>query len=59
MEKSPYNVQKWDYVKNELLKIDALLKNNVGIYLIGGSAMSYYGIKDATKDYRCSIQKPI
>lgn len=50
MEKSPYNVQKWDYVKNELLKIDALLKNNVDIYLIGGSAMSYYGIKDATKD---------
>ena len=59
MEKSPYNVQKWDYVKNELLKIDALLKNNVDIYLIGGSAMSYYGIKRCNQRYRCSIQKPI
>jgi len=50
MEKAPYNFQKWEYIKNELLKVDKLLKREIDIYLIGGSAMSYYGYKDATKD---------
>ena len=45
-----YNKQNWNYIKNELLQIDKLLKNEIEIFLIGGSAMSYYGIKDATKD---------
>ena len=50
MEKSPYTLQKWDYIKNELVQIDKRLKKTINIYLIGGCAMSYYGIKDATKD---------
>lgn len=50
MAKTPYTLQRWNYVKNELLQIDAQLKKPIDIYLIGGSAMSYYGIKDATKD---------
>lgn len=50
MEKLPYTLQKWDYIKNELLQIDKRLKKPIDIYLIGGCAMSYYGIKDATKD---------
>ena len=50
MKKSPYTFQKWDYIKNELVQIDERLKKSIDIYLIGGCAMSYYGIKDATKD---------
>lgn len=50
MEKSPYALQKWNYIKNELIQIDKLLKKTIDVYLIGGCAMSYYGIKDATKD---------
>ena len=50
MEKSPYTFQKWDYIKKELEQIDKHLKKTIDIYLIGGCAMSYYGIKDATKD---------
>ena len=45
-----YKTQNWSYIKNELIQIDTLLKNEIEIYLIGGSAMSYYGYKDATKD---------
>ena len=50
MDKSPYTFQKWDYIKNELEQIDKRLKKTIDIYLIGGCAMSYRGIKDATKD---------
>lgn len=50
MNKYGYNAQNWSYIKNELLKVDKFLKREIVIYLIGGSAMSYYGIKDATKD---------
>jgi hypothetical protein len=50
MEKSPYIMQNWDYIKNELICIDKRLKKSIDIYLIGGCALSYYGIKDATKD---------
>lgn len=50
MEKSPYTLQNWDFIKNELEQIDKHLKKTIDIYLIGGCAMSYYGIKDATKD---------
>ena len=32
------------------MQIDKLLKKEIEIYLIGGSAMSYYKLKDATKD---------
>lgn len=45
-----YNTQNWEYIKNELMQIDSLLKKEIEIYLLGGSAMSFYGLKDATKD---------
>jgi predicted nucleotidyltransferase len=50
MKKLPYTLQKWDYIKNELLQIEKRLKKSIEIYLIGGCAMSHYGNKDATKD---------
>ncbi|MBE3139614.1 MAG: hypothetical protein IMZ53_03420, partial [Thermoplasmata archaeon] len=50
MEKSPYTMQNWDYIKNEFMHIDKRLKKSIDIYLIGGCALSYYGVKDATKD---------
>ena len=50
MNKYEYNTQNWSYIKNELIKIDKLLKKKITMYLIGGSAMSFYGIKDSIKD---------
>ena len=50
MNKYEYNTQNWSYIKNELIQIDKLLKTKITVYLIGGSAMSFYGIKDSTKD---------
>lgn len=50
MNKYEYNTQNWSYIKNELIQIDKLLKKKITVYLIGGSAMSFYGIKDSTKD---------
>ena len=50
MNRYEYKTQNWSYIKNELIQIDKLLKNKITVYLIGGSAMSFYGIKDATKD---------
>ena len=50
MNKYEYNTQNWNYIKNELVKVDRLLKKKITVYLIGGSAMSFYGIKDSTKD---------
>ena len=50
MNKYEYSTQNWGYIKNELIQIDKLLKKKITVYLIGGSAMSFYGIKDSTKD---------
>lgn len=50
MNKYEYKTQNWSYIKNELIQIDKLLKNKITVYLIGGSAMSFYKIKDSTKD---------
>lgn len=50
MNKYEYSTQNWGYIKNELIQIDELLKKKITVYLIGGSAMSFYGIKDSTKD---------
>jgi len=50
MNKYEYKTQNWSYIKNELIQIDKLLKRKITVYLIGGSAMSFYGIKDSTKD---------
>ena len=50
MNKYEYKTQNWSYIKNELIQIDKLMKRKITVYLIGGSAMSFYGIKDSTKD---------
>jgi hypothetical protein len=38
------------YLQNEFEKLNRLLTENVTLYLIGGGAMSFLGLKDATKD---------
>jgi len=50
MNEHGYNTQDWSYIKNELMEVDKLLTKEIDVYLIGGSALSFYGIKDATKD---------
>jgi hypothetical protein len=50
MNKYEYNTQNWSYIKEELLKVDNILTKEVDVYLIGGSALSFYKIKDSTKD---------
>ena len=39
-----------DYLKQEFDKLDAIAKESMTLYLIGGGAMAFYGLKAATKD---------
>ncbi len=39
-----------NYLQQEFDKLDASIKQSLTLYLIGGGAMSFYGVKDATKD---------
>lgn len=39
-----------DYLRQEFNKIDAIAQEPMTIYLIGGGAMAFYGLKAATKD---------
>jgi hypothetical protein len=39
-----------EYLKRELERLDGLLSDRVNIYIIGGGAMSFQNLKDATKD---------
>lgn len=39
-----------DYLKQEFNKIDAVIKQPLNLFLIGGGAMAFYGLKEATKD---------
>ncbi len=39
-----------DYLKQEFDKIDSTAKHSLTLYLIGGGAMAFYGLKVATKD---------
>ena len=39
-----------NYLKQEFDKLNATTKQPLTIYLIGGGAMAFYGLKDATKD---------
>jgi hypothetical protein len=39
-----------DYLKKEFDKLDSTAKKGIGLYLIGGGAMAFYGLKVATKD---------
>ncbi len=39
-----------EYLKREMERLDGLLSDCVNIYIIGGGAMSFQNLKDATKD---------
>ncbi len=39
-----------DYLKQEFDKLNAIAKRPLALYLIGGGAMAFYGLKVATKD---------
>src|SRR4030067_767242 len=39
-----------DYLRQEFDKLDAIAKRPLVLYLIGGGAMAFYGLKVATKD---------
>ena len=39
-----------NYLQQEFDKLNATTKQPLTLYLIGGGAMSFYGVKDATKD---------
>ncbi len=39
-----------DYLKLEFDKLDSTVKRCIALYLIGGGAMAFYGLKVATKD---------
>jgi hypothetical protein len=39
-----------NYLKQEFDKLNATIEQPLALYLIGGGAMAFYGLKDATKD---------
>jgi hypothetical protein len=39
-----------DYLKQEFDKLNSIAKRPLSLYLIGGGAMAFYGLKVATKD---------
>ncbi len=39
-----------NYLKQEFDKLDSTAKKGIALYLIGGGAMAFYGLKAATKD---------
>lgn len=47
-----------DYIKKELYEIDKSLKTRVKGFMIGGGAMSFHGLKDATKDVDIVVRSP-
>lgn len=47
-----------DYIKKELHEIEKSLTSKVKIYMIGGGAMSFHGLKDATKDVDVVVRSP-
>jgi hypothetical protein len=47
-----------DYLKQEFDKLNAIAERPLALYLIGGGAMAFYGLKVVTKDIRRYTYKP-
>lgn len=44
------------YIENELQKLAATLVEKNTVFIAGGAAMSFYGLKEATKDIDVVVQ---
>ena len=47
-----------NYLQQEFDKLNAIAKQPMTLYLIGGGAMAFYGLKDATKDIDIILTNP-
>jgi hypothetical protein len=47
-----------DYLKQEFDKLNAIAERPLALYLIGGGAMAFYGLKAATKDIDIILTNP-
>jgi len=45
------------YMENELQKLEAALRMKIRIFITGGAAMAFYGLKEATKDIDVVVEK--
>jgi len=45
------------YIENELQRLEATLPRRTRIFVTGGAAMAFYGLKEATKDIDVVVQK--
>jgi len=45
------------YMGNELQKLDAALRRKIRIFVSGGAAMAFYGLKEATKDIDVVVEE--
>ena len=46
-----------DYVENQLQKLSTLLRRRTRIFVAGGAAMAFYGLKEATKDIDVVVEE--
>ena len=45
------------YIENELQKLDAALRRKIRIFVSGGAAIAFYGLKEATKDIDVVVEE--
>ncbi len=48
-----------DYLKQEFDRLNAIAGRPIALYLIGGGAMAFYGLKVATKDIDIILTNPV
>lgn len=46
-----------DYIENELQKLSTLLRRRTRLFVAGGAAMAFYGLKEATKDIDVVVER--